>query len=50
MSKNGKASLTPNAKGSAMRNLEKMYYKSLNFGIYNKPKSIAYLCHEAWAA
>ena len=50
MSKNGKSSLTPKAKGAAMRNREKMYYKALSFGIYNKPKSIADLCHEAWAA
>lgn len=42
--------MTPKAKGAAMRNREKMYRKALNLGMYNKPKAIASLCHEAWAA
>lgn len=50
MSKNGKLCLTPKAKGAAIRNREKMYYKALNLGIYNNPKSIADLCREAWVA
>lgn len=49
MSKNGKSSMTPKAKGAAMRNREKMYRKALNLGMYNNPKQIANLCHEAWA-
>ena len=50
MSKNGKSSMTPKAKGAAMRNRQKMYDKALNLGMYNKPKEIANLCHESWAA
>ena len=50
MSKNGKSSMTPKAKGAAMRNRQKMYRKALNLGMYNKPEAIANLCHEAWAA
>jgi hypothetical protein len=50
MSKNGKSSMTPKAKGAAMRNREKMYEKAISLGIYNNPKAIANLCHESWAA
>ena len=50
MSKNGKSSMTPKAKGAAMRNRQKMYRKALNLGMYNNPETIADLCHEAWAA
>ena len=50
MSKNGKLSLTSNAKGAAMRHGVKSYKKALNLGMYNNPVKIADLCRDAWVA
>ena len=53
MSKNGKASMTPRAKGAMEQFKSKAFKKALelNFDSWGyKPGRVSYLCHEAWAA
>ena len=52
MSKNGKLSMTPRAKGAAMQFRSKAFGKALEIGEgwSYKPTKVAALCYEAWAA
>ena len=53
MSKNGKASMTPRAKGAMEQFKSKAFKKALelNFDSWGyKPGRVSDLCHEAWAA